>query len=97
MSTGDRIQPLIIGLGSAGRALAHALAIYPEAIAPPRFLDRGTELPAPDDPATSLLVVAGPHALHTPRLVEAEARGYRYAICEKPAAVEKQIPEDPRG
>jgi predicted dehydrogenase len=32
--------------------------------------------------------VAGPHALHTPRLLEAAERGYRFAICEKPAAVD---------
>jgi len=82
------IQPLIVGRGSAGRALRHALAIYPEAVAPPRWLDRDAPLPAPQDPGTALLVLANPHALHAPRLLEAATRGYRYAICEKPAAVD---------
>jgi hypothetical protein len=80
----DRIQPLIIGRGMAGQALRHALSLFPEEIAPSRWLERGDPLPAPDNPATALLVVAGPHALHTPRLLEAAERGYRYAICEKP-------------
>ncbi|MDH3254670.1 MAG: Gfo/Idh/MocA family oxidoreductase, partial [Acidobacteriota bacterium] len=42
----------------------------------------------PHNTETALLVVANPHALHTPRLLEAAESGYRFAICEKPAAVD---------
>jgi predicted dehydrogenase len=84
----QRIEPLIIGRGGAGRALQHALAMYPEHVAPATWLDRDAPLPTPSDPDRSLLVVANPHALHTPRLLEAAERGYRFAIAEKPAAVD---------
>lgn len=83
----DRLQPLILGSGSAGRALRTALAMYPEEIAPPQGLARDAPLPDPD-PERSLLVVANPHALHAPRLLEAAELGYRWAICEKPVAVD---------
>lgn len=63
-----------------------ALGMYPAEVAEPRQLDRGEPLPNPD-PERSLLVLANPHGLHAPRLVEAAELGYRYAICEKPAAV----------
>jgi predicted dehydrogenase len=62
--------------------------MYPEHVALPRWLERDAPLPPPDDPERALLVLANPHALHAPRLLEAAARGYRYAICEKPAAVD---------
>ena len=84
----DRIEPLILGSGAAGLALRHALAMYPDAVAPPEWLERNAPLPVPADPARALLVLANPHALHAPRLLEAAARGYRYAISEKPAAVD---------
>ncbi len=83
-----RVQPLILGRGMAGKALRHALAMYPDEVAPAAWHDRGAPLPAPEDPDLALLVVANPHALHTPRLLEAAERGYRFAICEKPAAVD---------
>lgn len=82
-----RIQPLVLGRGMGGQALRHALAMYPDHVAPAMSLDRGAALPTPDDPDRALLVVATPHALHTPQLLEAADRGYRFAICEKPAAV----------
>jgi predicted dehydrogenase len=86
--TVEKIQPLIIGRGMAGQALRHALSMFPDDIAPASWLERGAPVPEPEDPDRALLVVAGPHALHTPRLLEAAERGYRYAICEKPAAVD---------
>jgi predicted dehydrogenase len=86
--TVNKIQPLIVGRGMAGQALRHALAMYPDDVNAPLWLDRGAPIPEPDDPATALIVVAGPHALHTPRLLEAAGKGYRYAITEKPAAVD---------
>jgi predicted dehydrogenase len=82
------IEPLILGRGAAGRTLRQALAMYPDDVGQARWLDRDAPLPAPRDPDQALLVIAGPHALHAPRLLEAAARGYRYAICEKPAAVD---------
>ncbi len=81
-----QLQPVILGSGSAARAMRLALAMYPEEIAPARQLHRDEPLPDPD-PERSLVVLANPHGLHTPRLVEAAERGYRWAICEKPAAV----------
>jgi hypothetical protein len=84
----QRVQPLILGRGMAGKALRHALAMYPDEVAPAAWHDREAPLPQPEDPDLALLVVAGPHALHTPRLLEAAERGYRFAICEKPAAVD---------
>jgi predicted dehydrogenase len=86
----ERIQPLIIGSGGAGRALRHALAMYPEDVAPAAWHDRDAPLPTPDDPERQLLVVANPHALHAPRLLEAAERGYRFAISEKPVAVDRE-------
>lgn len=80
------LEPIVVGSGSAARALRQALAMYPDEVGPPRQLARDELLPAPD-PERSVLVLANPHGLHTPRLVEAADRGYRYAICEKPAAV----------
>jgi predicted dehydrogenase len=84
----DRIQPLILGRGTGGQALRHALALYPDEVAPARWLERDAPLPQPENPERTLLVIANPHALHTPRLLEAAERGYRFAICEKPAAVD---------
>lgn len=84
----ERIQPLILGRGAAGRALAHALALYPEQVASPKWLERDDPLPQPENPDLTLLVIATPHALHAPRLVEAAETGYRFVICEKPAAVD---------
>jgi predicted dehydrogenase len=83
-----RIQPLILGRGMGGQALRHALALYPDNVAPARWLDRDAPLPRPENPERTLLVLANPHALHTPRLLEAAERGYRFAVCEKPAAVD---------
>ena len=83
----ERIEPLILGSGAAGLALRHALAMYPDAVAPAAWLEREAPLPTPADPDRTLLVLANPHALHAPRLLEAAERGYRYAITEKPAAV----------
>lgn len=83
-----KVQPLIVGRGGAGRALRHALAMYPDEVAPAAWHDRDAPLPRPAEPDRALLVVASPHALHTPRLLEAAERGYRFAICEKPAAVD---------
>ena len=83
----ERIQPLIIGRGMAGRALRHALSMFPDDAAPSTWLERGDPLPPPGNPESTLLVVANPHGLHTPRLLEAATQGYRFAICERPAAV----------
>lgn len=84
----QRIQPLIVGRGAAGKALRHALAMYPDEVAPAAWHDRGTPLPRPANPEVAMLVVANPHALHTPTMLEAAAQGYRFAICEKPVAVD---------
>ncbi|MDH3745828.1 MAG: Gfo/Idh/MocA family oxidoreductase [Acidobacteriota bacterium] len=82
------IRPLVVGSGTAGRALGTALGMFPEDIEPPVRLERSAPLPEPESPERDLLVLANPHALHTPRLLEAAERGYRYSICEKPAAVD---------
>ena len=83
-----KIVPFIRGSGMAGQALAHALALFPAEVAAPRWLERDQPLPVPEDSDRTLLVIAEPHALHTPRLLEAAGQGYRFAICEKPAAVD---------
>ncbi len=82
------IRPLILGRGKAGQALRQALGMYPDEVAPAVWLEREAPLPPPVDAARDLLVIANPHALHAPRLLEAAELGYRYAICEKPAAVD---------
>jgi predicted dehydrogenase len=87
MTARATIEPVVVGSGAAADALRHALALFPDDVAPPRRLARGEPLPAPE-PERSLLVLANPHALHAPRLLEAAERGYRFAICEKPAAVD---------
>ena len=81
------IEPVLVGSGGAAQALRHALALFREDVAIPRQVPRGAPLPPPD-PERSLLVLASPHALHAPRLLEAAGLGYRHAICEKPAAVD---------
>jgi len=81
------IEPVILGSGAAAQALRQALAMYPQDVAPPRRVARGEPLPDAD-PERGLAVIAHPHALHTPRLLEASDRGYRWAVCEKPAAVD---------
>jgi predicted dehydrogenase len=86
--TQQPIQPLIVGRGAAGKALRHALAMYPDEVGPATWLDRDAPLPQPQNPDVALLVVANPHALHTPRLLEAAELGYKFAISEKPAAVD---------
>jgi predicted dehydrogenase len=83
----QRVQPLIVGRGMAGKALLQALAMYPDRVAPVTWQDREAPLPRPENPELALLVVANTHAQHTPRLLEAAELGYRFAICEKPAAV----------
>ncbi len=85
----QRVEPLIVGRGAAGKALRHALAMYPDEVAPAMWHERGAPLPEPEDPDRALLVVANPHALHAPTLLEAAKRGYRFAISEKPAAVNR--------
>src|SRR6185503_10062182 len=87
MAEAELIEPLILGSGAAGEALRHALALFPDDVARPRPLARGEPLPSPTG-ERALLVLANPHALHASRLLEATARGYRFAICEKPAAVD---------
>lgn len=87
MASGALIEPILVGSGAAGEALRQALGMYPTEVAAPRLLPRGEPLPEATS-ERSLVVLANPHALHTPRLVEAAARGYRHAICEKPAAVD---------
>ena len=89
MAAPDLIEPILVGSGAASDALRLALAMYPDDVAPPRQLRRGEPLPAPTS-ERSLVVVAGPHALHAPRLLEAAERGYGWAICEKPAAVDRE-------
>ena len=81
------IEPVLVGSGGAAQALRHALALFPEDVAAPRQVPRDAPLPPPH-PERSLLVLASPHALHAPRLLEAAGLGYRHAICEKPAAVD---------
>lgn len=85
-----RVQPLIVGHGMAGKALSHALAMYADRVAPPAWQDRDAPLPRPENPELALLVVANTHAQHTPRMLEAAELGYRYAISEKPAAVDRE-------
>jgi predicted dehydrogenase len=87
MTSGPPIEPFLLGSGAAGEALRQALAMVPDDVAPARQVARGEPLPPPGS-ERALLVLANPHALHTPRLLEAAERGYRYAICEKPAAVD---------
>jgi predicted dehydrogenase len=94
--TQSQIHPLIVGRGAAGRALHHAMLLYPEEISAPKWLERGALIPPPRRPETALLAVADPHALHTPRLLEAAKRGFRFAICEKPAAVDLEQVESLR-
>jgi predicted dehydrogenase len=89
MASAPLIEPVLVGSGGAGEALRQALGMYPADVAAPGRLARGEPLPEPAS-ERSLLVLANPHALHTPRLLEAAERGYRYAICEKPAAVDRE-------
>lgn len=81
------IEPVIVGSGTAGQALRLALGMYPRQVGAAVAVERGAPLPPPAS-EHSLLVLANPHALHAPRLLEAAERGYRYALCEKPAAVD---------
>lgn len=84
-----RVRPFIRGRGAAGQALAHALALFPDRVARPRWVERGQPFPEPRNPERALAVIANPHGRHTPRLLEAAEKGFRYAISEKPVAIDQ--------
>ncbi|MBY0371295.1 hypothetical protein K2X33_11450 [bacterium] len=86
------VPSFIVGSGSAARAMSAALGIVqspqsPVRVLPPRQLKRGETLPPVS--STSLLIIANPHALHAPMILEAERKGFTHIVCEKPAVISR--------
>ncbi|NBV50631.1 gfo/Idh/MocA family oxidoreductase [bacterium] len=87
-----RIQPYIVGSGAASRALQNSIGIvstlHPEwNIQKPIHVKRDQSLKTLQPGKESVLFLANPHALHTRYLLEAQAAGFSWVVCEKPAAV----------
>lgn len=86
------IKTYILGSGSASQAIQKSLGVldvlYPSwGIQKPVIIDRKTKLSSLNPDQNSVLFLANPHALHTPRILEAERAGFKWVITEKPAAV----------
>jgi predicted dehydrogenase len=88
-----KFSPYIFGSGRAAQAILQSLKIVELRnphweISPVQTLSRGTSLlgleKKRDNP---VLFLANPHALHAPKILEAEQAGFSMVICEKPAAV----------
>jgi predicted dehydrogenase len=90
----DVITPLILGTGSAGKAIAKSLAAAaidrPElGLAPPVWLARGASLEAERKKyGSAVLCIANPHGLHAETILAAERAGFDGILCEKPTAVD---------
>ena len=88
------IQPYLIGSGAAARAIEKSLAIlsilYPQwGISSSIHLKRDEKLSGIAKSENSVLFLANPHALHAPRLLEAESAGFKWVMSEKPVAVDQ--------
>lgn len=86
------IQTYILGSGSASQAIQKSLGIldvlYPYwGIQKPIVIERAAKLDSLKPNGNSILFLANPHALHTPRILEAERAGFKWVATEKPAAV----------
>lgn len=91
------LQPMILGTGQAGKALASACQIlsgtsrWKGQLTTPLFLERGTPLNRSALSKLSqhepLLLLANPQGLHAKSLLEALKGDVRYLCVEKPAAV----------
>jgi predicted dehydrogenase len=93
------IQSYVLGSGAASQAIQKALGIldvlYPSwGIKKPILIKREVKLDTLKPVDKSVLFLANPHALHTPRILEAERAGFKWVLTEKPAAVSvEQIEE----
>jgi len=95
----EKIQPYLLGSGAASKAIQKSISAlqvqYPAwNINSPVLLKRGTPLASVPKEKGSVLILANPHALHTPLLVEAERAGFEWAITDKPAAVSLEQVKD---
>jgi predicted dehydrogenase len=87
------VTPFIIGSGRAAQALTESFAILGATrsqfkILPARRLSRGQPLRGVTDGLECpVLVIANPHALHAPLILEGEHAGFRLIVVEKPACV----------
>jgi predicted dehydrogenase len=87
------IQPLILGSGHAGQAIATSFAklalLYPELeIRDALWLKRGVSFAAEKAKYENpLLCIANPHGLHAEAILEGERAGFPAILCEKPVCV----------
>ncbi|MEN9723458.1 MAG: hypothetical protein RJB38_1444 [Pseudomonadota bacterium] len=85
-----QIQPLILGRGMAGQAMAKASAVLSVdrslgfEVLPPQFIERGALKNAAAYGAFPLLMIANPHGLHAKTLVQAQSLGFSHAVLDKP-------------
>jgi predicted dehydrogenase len=87
------IKPYILGSGLSGKAVARSLHLLSTvdkdySFAEPLFVPRDASLKeyAQVAKAKTLLVIANPDALHTPRLLEAVESAFDLIVCEKPTS-----------
>lgn len=87
------IHPVVLGRGASGQAMLRSLAVVgmtnPElGIRPAIQAPRGARLAelrrSLENP---VLLVANPHALHTPAILEGVAAGYKAIVTEKPPCI----------
>jgi predicted dehydrogenase len=90
-----KIQPIIVGSGNAGKAVAKSLAIVgiidPQfEILPSHWLARGQSLETVPRQPTPLLCITNPHGLHASYVAMAAQAGFSPIFVDKPAAVTRE-------
>lgn len=91
----EKIQSYILGSGAASKAIQKSIAAlkiqYPKwGIQEPILVGRGSDLVSIKKHEGSVLILAHPHALHAPHLLEAQRAGFQWLITEKPGAVSRE-------
>ncbi|HVJ63826.1 MAG TPA: Gfo/Idh/MocA family oxidoreductase [Bdellovibrionota bacterium] len=88
-----RANVFVLGSGRAARALTESLRILeindPDfKVESMRTLARGASLKSVASGVENpILIIANPHGLHARTLLDADTEGFRFIVCEKPAAV----------
>ncbi len=84
------LQPYILGSGFSASAVENSLSILQNKslhlkTAPPLHINREQKLAeAIKEPAKALVFICNPHGLHAERILEANALGVKFIVCEKP-------------
>lgn len=86
------ITPFLLGRGMAGQAFQKSLAVlslrHPDwEIQPAVQLQRGQKPSFPPSTPHPVLLIANPHGLHAPTVLEGAQAGFKAIVVEKPACV----------